>query len=402
MANLSFGKPKDGSVLLMVGTTKGAFLLSSDASRKRWKLSPPQLPGHVVYAMAYDGRAGRHRIWTSATHWAFGPTLRSSDDFGKNWTGPEATPVKFPEDTGAALKQIWQIAPGPASQPDTIYCGVEPAALFVSRDAGATWSLVRGLWNHPHRPKWNPGNGGLCMHTVLPHPADPKKVMIAVSAAGVYRTEDGGASWTVSNKGIRADFQPEKYPEFGQCVHKVDRHASRPETFFLQNHGGLYRSDDSGATWKDIGKGVPSDFGFPMVVSPAAPDTAYIFPLEQEMRCGPDGKVRVYRTKNGGRSWEALTKGLPQDHAYETVLRDAMAADSFKTTGIYFGTRSGKVYASANDGNRWQLIAEGLPPITCVKAAVVGAARATRAVAGRSAAKRAPARKAALRARPKK
>jgi len=394
-----------GSPLVQVGTTKGMFLFTSDKARKTWRMSGPHFPGHIVYASAYDGRAGRHRLWMASFHWAYGVTLRHSDDFGATWSDPTETPIKFPEDTGAALKQIWQIAPGPANQPDTIYCGVEPAALFVSHDAGSSWSLVRGLWEHPHRANWNPGNGGLCMHTVLPHPTDSNKIIIAVSAAGVYRTEDGGKTWQVSNKGIRADFNPEKYPEFGQCVHKIDRHPSRPATLFLQNHGGLYRSDDEGASWREIANGVPSDFGFSMVVNPNEPETAYIFPLEQNMRCGPDGKVRVYRTTNGGKKWEAMTRGLPQKDTYETVLRDAMCADSLKPAGIYFGTRSGKVFASNNDGTSWQQIAEGLPPITSVKAAVVETSRASapkrkaahRATTRRTAAR--PARKSAARRR---
>src|ERR1051325_1018558 len=327
MASASTIKPKDGSALVMVGTVKGAFLLSSDASRKRWQVSGPHFPGHVVYSMAYDGRAGRQRIWAGSMHWAFGTNMYSSDDFGKKWTEPKAALIKFPEDTGLALKQIWQIMPGRAEEPDTIYAGVEPASLFESHDNGESWTLVRGLHNHPHRPQWNPGNGGLCMHTVVPDPSNPKRMHIAISAAGVYRTDDGGKSWQVKNKGITAEFLPNKYPEFGQCVHKVDRHPSRPERLFLQNHGGLFRSDDAGDSWHDIAHGVPSDFGFPMVMHPNDPDTAYIFPLSREMRCGPDGKVRVYRTKNGGGSWQPLTKGLPQQGTYETVLRDGMAAD---------------------------------------------------------------------------
>lgn len=370
MQSPSLLKPKDGDAVLLVGTMKGAFLLSSDRARKRWNVSGPHFPGHVVYALAYDGRAGRRRIWFSSTHWAFGTTLRASDDFGKNWTNPENHPIKFPEDTGQALKQIWQIRPGLESEPDHLYCGVEPAALFESRDAGQNWSLVRGLFDHPHRPSWNPGNGGLCLHTVLPDPANPKRVLIAISAAGVYRTDDGGKTWQVKNKGIRADFLPDKYPEFGQCVHKVARHPAGP--LFLQNHGGLYRSDDEGDSWQDIAHGVPSDFGFPMVVHPHEPETAYIVPLEGEMRAMPDGKARVYRTRNGGGSWEALSRGLSQKGAYETVLRDAMGADSLNPAGIYFGTRSGKVFGSPNDGGSWQLIVEGLPAITCVRAAVVG------------------------------
>jgi len=364
-------RPKRGNAILMIGTTKGAFLLTASGARKQWQVSGPHLPGNVVYSAAFDARQGRSRIWLGSMNWAYGTTLRTSDDFGQSWANPESHPIKFPEDTGQALKQIWQIAIGSENEPDTLYCGVEPAALFQSRDGGESWSLVRGLFDHPHRPSWNPGNGGLCLHTVIPHPINPNRTLIAVSAAGVYRTDDGGATWQVKNKGIRADFQPEKYPEFGQCVHKVARHPSRPDRLFLQNHGGLYRSDDGGDTWNDIGNGVPSDFGFPIVMHPHEPDTAYIVPLEQEMRCGPEGKLRVYRTRNAGRSWEPLTRGLPQRGAYETVLRDGMANDQLDPAGIYVGTRSGKLYGSANGGNSWEVILEGLPPIVCVKTGMV-------------------------------
>lgn len=372
-----FVRPANGEPLLIVGTNKGVFLLAADRGRKRWQLSGPHLPGHIVYAAAYDGRQGRNRLLLSSSHFVFGTTLRSSDDFGKTWSNPEAAPLKFPEDTGQSLKNIWQITVGREQEPETLYCGVEPAALFASRDSGQSWSLVRGLFDHPHRAQWQPGGGGLCLHTVLLDPSNARCLHIAVSTGGVYRTEDDGATWKACNKGITAEFMPNKYPEFGQCVHKVDRHPSNPKRLFLQNHGGLFRSDDGGDSWKDIADGVPSDFGFPMVVHPHDPDTAYIFPLDREMRCGPDGKARVYRTRNGGKYWEALSRGLPQRNAYETVLRDAMTADALDPAGIYFGTRSGRLFGSRNEGNSWELIAEGLPQIVCVKAAIVGEAKAS-------------------------
>jgi photosystem II stability/assembly factor-like uncharacterized protein len=367
----TFVKPKKGDPLLLVGTTKGAFLLSSDALRERWELSGPHFPGRVIYSLAYDGRAGRRRIWASSTHFAFGTMLHSTEDFGKTWNNPESAPVKFPEDTGQSLKQIWQIDVGHGQEPDKMYCGVEPAALFESSDAGQSWSLVRGLFDHPHRAQWQPGGGGLCLHTIMLDPSNAKRMHVAVSTGGVYRTDDGGKSWQVKNQGISAEFLPDKYPEFGQCVHKVAGHAARPERLFLQNHGGLFRSDNAGDSWQEIANGVPSDFGFPMVVHPHDPDTAYVFPLEREMRCSPDARLRVYRTRNAGGSWEPLGDGMPQEGAYETVLRDGMAADALDPVGVYFGTRSGKLYGSRDEGGNWRQILDGLPAITCVKAAVL-------------------------------
>jgi hypothetical protein len=366
----TFVNPKKGTPLLLVGTMKGAFLLSSDKDRERWDVSGPHFPGRTIYALAYDSRVGRQRLWAGSSNF-FGTLLHSSDDFGKTWTNPESSPVKFPEDTGQSLKQIWQITPGREQEPDKIYCGVEPAALFESNDAGQSWSLVRPLFDHPHRPKWEPGGGGMCLHTVLPDSANPRRMHIAVSTGGVYRTDDAGETWQSKNNGISAEFRPDKYPEFGQCIHKIDRHPSRPERLYLQNHGGLFRSDNAGDSWQEIANGVPSDFGFPMVAHPHDPDSAYIFPLDREMRVGPEAKVRVYRTRNAGGSWEALGAGMPQQDAYETVLRDGMTADALDPAGIYFGTRSGKLYASRDEGTSLRQILDRVPAITCVKAAIV-------------------------------
>ncbi len=363
---------RNGDFLLLVGTTKGAFILRSNAQRSRWEVGGPYFHGHSVYAMAYDNRGDQHRIWAStASYW--GTLLRSSDDFGKSWTNPQQAPIRFPVDAGVSLKNIWQIALGRPEEPNVLFCGVEPAALFETRDAGETWSLVQGLFDHPHRPRWMPGNGGLALHTIVLDPRDNQRMYVAISAGGVYRTNDGGLSWTPQNQGIRAMTMPEKYPVFGQCVHKIVMHPARPERLFLQSHWGLYRSDNCAENWHDIANGVPSDFGFAMITHPRNPDYVYIVPVESdEFRCACDGRLRVYRTRNGGASWEPLSRGLPQKRAYETVLRDAMTADSFDPMGIYFGTRSGQLFGSCDEGRTWQKILEGLPSIVCVRNAVVG------------------------------
>jgi serine/threonine protein kinase/photosystem II stability/assembly factor-like uncharacterized protein len=363
---------KHGDVLLFVGTTKGAFLLRSRRDRKHWQVAGPYFHGQAVYSLAYDDRNGRHRLWASTGSVLWGTYLRSSDDFGKTWTNPLEANIKFPPESGVSLKNIWKIALGPPAAPDTLYCGVEPAALFESQDAGETWSLVRGLFDHPHRPRWMPGQGGLCLHTIVPHPTQPGRMHVGISAGGVYRTDDEGRTWQARNRGIRVTFMPERFPEFGQCVHKIVRHPDRPDRLFLQNHWGLYRSDDGADTWTDIARGVPSDFGFAMATHPHDPDCVYIVPMESdEFRCAPEGRLRVYRTRSAGASWEPLTRGLPQHGAYETVLRDGMATDSLDPVGIYFGTRSGKLYASRDAGQSWNELRTGLPPIVCVASALL-------------------------------
>lgn len=398
---------KKGDVIVLVGTMKGAFVLRSNAARKKWDVGGPYSIGSPVYAMAFDQRQGRHRLWWAQQSFRWGTVLCSSDDYGKTITEPEAYSVKFPPESKLTLKNIWQIALGRADDPDTLYCGVEPAALFESHDAGKSWTPVKGLLDHPHRDRWVPGGGGMCLHTIVPDPVDPKRMTIAISTAGTYRTDDGGATWQARNQGVRAEFLPDKYPEFGQCVHKIVQHPSKPGRMFLQNHWGLYRSDDAGNSWKDIANGVPSDFGFCMVIHPHDPDTVYIVPIESdEYRCTPEGKLRVYRTRNAGESWEPLTRGLPQKNAMETILRDSLAADTCDPAGIYFGTRSGKVYGSSDDGKSWQAILEGLPPVVCVRAALVGeggkvsprrrgGAEKRKAQAKKSTSRKAPARRAA-------
>jgi photosystem II stability/assembly factor-like uncharacterized protein len=383
-----------GDVLLLAGTMKGAFVLRSDKQRQQWDVGGPYFPGRAIYSLAYDDRNGRQRLWAAVNSSYWGSYLSSSEDFGKTWTEPETYGVKFPQSEPApaapmqdanpatnatanadlSLKQIWQIALGHPDEPDTLYAGVEPAALFKSTDAGATWSLVKGLHDHPHRPQWMPGGGGLCLHTILPDPSNNKRLFVAISTGGVYRTDDGGENWQPRNQGVRAQFLPEgqQYPEWGQCVHKIVSHPSNPQRLFLQNHWGLYKTEDGGDSWTDIANGVPSDFGFAMEVDPNDASSVYIIPLESdEFRCTPEGKLRLYRTRNAGESWEAVENGLPQENALETVLRDGLSADSLQPTGLYFGTRSGKLFGSTDSGESWSPILESLPPVVCVKAAVV-------------------------------
>jgi serine/threonine protein kinase len=370
---------KKQDFVLLIGTMKGAFIVRSNAQRSRWEVGGPYFHGHAVYSMVYDDRAGQHCIWAStASYW--GTLLRSSHDFGKSWTTPAEATIRFPNDTGVSLKNIWQITPGRPDEPEVLFCGVEPAALFVTRDGGESWSLVRGLFDHPHRPRWMPGNGGLALHTIVLDPLDKQRMYVAISSGGVYRTVDGGNTWTAQNAGIRAVQMPNKYPEFGQCVHKIVMHPARPERLFLQNHWGLYRSDNYAENWSDIANGVPSDFGFAMTVHPGNPDCVYIIPVESDQfRCTCDGRLRVYRTRNSGASWEPLMRGLPQKGAYETVVRDAMCVDALNPMGIYFGTRSGQIFASRDEGRSWHRILEGLPSIVCVRSVALDSANSSSA-----------------------
>jgi hypothetical protein len=361
-----------GDVVVLVGTTKGLFALAAPAERDRWTLAGPWFCGEEISAAALDTRSGRPRLLVGATSAHWGPSVYRSDDLGRTWTEPEPGTLTFPPDTGAAVARVWQLQPAGSAQPDVVYAGVEPAALFRSDDGGVTFTLDRTLWDHPHRASWQPGGGGLCLHTVLPDPDGGSRLAVAISAAGFYRTLDG-RTWEAANRGIAAPFLPEPPPEFGQCVHKVDRHPTEPDTLFLQHHWGVYRSSDFGGTWEEVGAdALPSTFGFPVVADPNRAGTAYVLPLTSDLfRCTPEGRVRVYRTVDGGATWEALSDGLPQRDAWLTVLRDGFAADTRDPTGLYVGTRTGDVFASADGGSSWREVARHLPPVVCVKTAVL-------------------------------
>jgi hypothetical protein len=360
-------------VLVLVGTTKGLFTLRAAGGRDSFELVGPTFAGEEVYSTCVDTRGPTPRVFAGSVSNHWGPVLRRSDDLGGSWSEDETAALTFPDGSGAALARIWQLTPGPADSPDVVYAGVEPAALFRSDDGGRTFSLVRGLWDHPHRPQWQPGGGGLCLHTVLLHPTEPQRLLVAISAAGVYQSDDGGDSWRASNTGIVVPFLPDSpAPEFGQCVHKVARDAGNPERLYLQHHGGIYRSDDGGNSWTAMTGIAGMDFGFPVVAHPTRPDTAYLLPLDSdEYRCTPDGRCTVWRTSDAGRSWEPLTSGLPQHDAHLTVLRDAMTTDSLDPAGLYFGTRTGEVYGSTDDGASWRLLAEHLPPVLSVRAGAI-------------------------------
>ncbi len=359
--------------MVLVGTTKGLFTLRSGDDRGRFELSGPTFPGEEVYATCIDSRSGATRLFTGSVSNHWGPVLRRSDDLGSTWTEDERAALSFPPGTDASLARIWQLACGPGDEPDVMYAGVEPAALFRSDDGGRSFALVEGLWDHPHRPQWQPGGGGLCLHTVLVHPHDAQRLLIAISAAGVYRSDDGGATWRASNRGIVAGFLPDGDDvEFGHCVHKVARDSGDPERLYLQHHGGIYRSDDGGGAWTAMTGIAGMDFGFPVVAHPAQPSTAFLLPLESdEYRCTPDGHCVVWRTTDAGASWEPLTTGLPQQDAHVTVLRDGFTTDGQDPAGFYFGTRTGEVYASTDDGESWQLLAKHLPPVVSARAAPI-------------------------------
>lgn len=358
--------------MLMVGTRKGLFTARSDDGRQTWELDGPHLAGAEIASCAIDTRGDRPRLLAGGFSWHWGPFVVRSDDLGSTWQDPEHPAVAFPEDTGAAVRNVWQLTPDGPDRPGVVWAGSEPSALWRSEDGGETFALVRGLWDHPHRPKWEPGGGGQTLHTILPHPTDEQRISVAMSTGGLYRSEDGGATWAPSNRGLEAGYQPEPPPEYGFCVHKVARDAGDPSRLYQQHHGGVYASADDGGNWERIDAGLPADFGFPVVTHPRDSGTAYLFPLTADMeRRPPEGRCAVYRTRDVGASWEACDEGLPTEPFHVAVLRDAMCTDTGSPAGVYVGTRHGSVYASPDEGDHWNTLAQHLPDIYCVRAAAV-------------------------------
>jgi hypothetical protein len=350
---------------LLVGTKKGLFVLEGEPGAQ-FAITTRAFAGEPVEYAMRDRRTGR--TFASLTSPFYGPKIWWADDVAGPWT--EAAGVCLPAGGDAALQRIWIIAPGEAD--GWLYAGGDPGVLFESHDGGASWELNRGLWDHPSRPDWQPGGGGLCLHSIVPWPGDPDRLAVAVSAAGVWVTEDRGRTWRRGNAGLAAAYLPEDAPPAGDnlCVHHLERAPARPERLFMQFHGGVYRSDDAGLSWTPIADGLPSDFGFPLAVDPADPDSAYVIPLEADTdRVTPGGRVRVHETRDGGATWTARGEGLPQDDAYLTVLRLAFArAGAGPELELYFGATSGDVFGSGDAGATWTSVAARLPPVHSVQA----------------------------------
>jgi hypothetical protein len=355
--------------LLAIGTRKGLWLARSEDDRRTWTVDGPHLLAQEIAAVSVDIRRDRPRLLAGILWGHWGPSVMWSDDLGQSWQETESGAIRFPEDAGAALGRVWQLRPDTADRPDVVWAGCEPHSLWRSTDGGCSFSLVRGLWDHPHRPTWEPGAGGGAVHTVLPDPASDR-VTVAMSTGGVYVSDDGATGWTPHNRGISAVFLPEP-PEYGQCVHKVAVDAGDPRRMYAQNHFGVFRTDDGGGQWTSIADGLPADFGFPIVASPTAPGTAWVVPLVADMqRVPPKGALRVHRTRDAGQTWTESQAGLPDD-AWTAVVRDAFCADDHEPTGLYVGTRDGCVYASADEGDTWDLVVDHLPDVLVVRAARV-------------------------------
>jgi photosystem II stability/assembly factor-like uncharacterized protein len=363
-------------VRVLVGTKKGAFILSSDGKRKSWDVSGPHFAGWQIYHMK-GSAADPNRIFASQSNDWFGQQVQRSNDAGKTW---EPVDNKFAYDgvpgthqwyDGSPhpweFKRVWHFEPS-LSDPDTVYAGVEDAAMFKTTDGGKSWNELSGLRTSSTGSKWSPGAGGLCLHTILIDPTNPERIFIAISAAGAFRTDDGGKSWKPINRGLHSQYIPDPTAEIGHCVHRLAMHRSRPNTLFMQKHWDVMRTDDAGENWREVSGNLPTDFGFVIDVHAHEPETVYVVPIKSDSEhFVHDGKLRVYRSKTGGNEWEALTKGLPQENCFVNVLRDAMAIDSLDPCGVYFGTSGGQVYGSPNAGDSWDALVRDLPPVLSVE-----------------------------------
>ena len=381
-------------VRVLVGTRKGAFALTSDGKRKRWKVSGPHFAGWEIYHVK-GSPVDLNRLFASQTSAWFGQIIQRSDDGGKTWFQP-GTPAGEPTTTPDGMpqgesnkfvydgipgshqwydgtqhpwefKRVWHLEPS-LTDADTVYAGVEDAALFRTTDGGKSWHELSGLRKHDTGPKWQPGAGGMCLHTILLDPSNPQRMYIAISAAGAFRTDDGGKTWRPINRGLHSQYIPDPNAEVGHCVHRIAMHPARPSTLFMQKHWDVMRTDDAGESWREVSGNLPTDFGFPIDVHAHEPETIYVVPIKSDSEhFPPDGKLRVFRSRAGGNQWETLTKGLPQRNCYVNVLRDAMSVDSLDPCGIYFGTTGGQVYASADAGDSWAPIVRDLPAVLSVE-----------------------------------
>ena len=380
-------------VRVLVGTRKGAFILTGDGARKRWKVSGPHFAGWEIYHVK-GSPVDPNRIYASQTSGWFGQIVQRSDDGGKNWNTPGSSPEELKGADGMAkgesnkfvydgvpgthqwydgtqhpweFKRVWHLEPS-LHDPEHVYAGVEDAALFESKDGGKSWKELAGLRKHDTGPKWQPGAGGMCLHTILLDPQDRQRIFVAISAAGSFRTDDGGTTWKPINHGLHSQYIPDPNAEVGHCVHRIAMHPSRPNTLFMQKHWDVMRSDDSGDSWREVSGNLPSDFGFPIDVHAHEPETIYVVPIKSDSEhYPPSSRLRVYRSRTGGNEWEGLTKGLPQRNCYVNVLRDAMSVDSLEPCGIYFGTTGGQVYASPDAGDNWKPIVRDLPAVLSVE-----------------------------------
>ncbi|MEO8275590.1 MAG: sialidase family protein [Thermoanaerobaculia bacterium] len=363
-------------VRVLVGTRKGAFVLTADGNRADWKVEGPHFAGWELYHLK-GSPADPNRLYAAQSSGWFGQLIQRSDDGGRSWEtvgnefAYEGLPGTHQWYDGTQhpweFKRVWHLEPS-LTDPDTVYAGVEDAALFRSTDGGRTWQELSGLRSHESGAAWQPGAGGMGLHTILLDPRMPGRIHVAISAAGVFRSDDAGVSWRPMNRGLRSEFMPNPEAEVGHCVHRIALHPARPDVLFMQKHWDVMRSDDAGESWSEVSGNLPSDFGFPIDVHAHEPETIYVVPIQSDsLHYPPEGKLRVYRSRTGGNEWEPLTEGLPQRDCYVNVLREAMAVDALEECGIYFGTTGGQVYASSDSGDHWMPIVRDLPPVLSVE-----------------------------------